>query len=72
VLERQVEKLSGRSFRLGKQVVDHQKSFQEAAPEAKQIRAEIDDLLKKAKTLPEGDLKKRLLRNLADSDLETM
>jgi hypothetical protein len=72
VLERQVEKLSGRTFQLAKQVVDRQKSFQEAAPEVKEIRVEIDDLLKKVKQLPDGDLKKRLLRNLADSDLETI
>jgi hypothetical protein len=72
VLERQVEKISGQSFQLAKQVVDHQKSFQEATSEVKKIRVEIDDLLKKVKQLPEGDLKKRLLRNLADSDLETI
>jgi hypothetical protein len=67
VLERQIEKLSTRSFQLARQVLDYQ-NHKEVLSEAKMIASEVQDLLKKVKQVQEPSVSRRLRRDLADAD----
>lgn len=69
-LERTVETLSSRAFRLAQGVIDETTSAQSVQGEASAIADEIDALLPRVKLLHDVALKERLLRELADADLE--
>ena len=69
-LERTVETLSSRAFRLAQGVIDETTSAQSVESDANTISKEIDTLLPRVKALPDESLKQRLLRELADADLE--
>ena len=69
-LERTVETLSSRAFRLAQGVIDETTSAQSVQGEASAIAQDIDALLPRVKLLHDVSLRERLLRELADADLE--
>jgi hypothetical protein len=69
-LERTVETLSSRAFRLAQGVIDETTSAQSVRGDASAIAQEIDTLLPRVKQLDDVALKERLLRELGDADLE--
>lgn len=71
VLERQVEKLSGRSLQLALKFAGGQRSSEEAGAEAALISEVVDALLPEVHALNDADLRRRLIRELADADFET-
>ncbi len=70
VLERSVQRLSSRALRLARSVVDQPATSNEVSPTAQQIANEIDSLLPNVKALTDAALQQRLMRELADADLE--
>lgn len=72
VLERQVQKLSTRAFGLARQVVNREQTYREAKMEANMVNAEVRRLLEKVKKVQDTSVKRRLLRDLADADLECL
>jgi hypothetical protein len=69
-LERAVETLSSRAFRLAQGVIDETTSAQSVQGDAKVIAQEIESLLPRVRQLSDAALKERLLRELSDADLE--
>jgi hypothetical protein len=69
-LERTVETLSSRAFRLAQGVIDETTSAQSVEGEANAIEREIGTLLPRVKQLDDTELKSRLMRELSDADLE--
>lgn len=69
-LERTVEMVSSRAFRLAQGVIDETTSAKSVEGQANDIIEEINALLPSVKQLEDAALKQRLLRELSDADLE--
>ncbi len=70
VLERAVQRLSNRALQLARSVVDQPATRSEAKLTAQQVAKEVDVLLPQVKALTDAGLQQRLMRELADTDLE--
>lgn len=70
VLDRQVSKVSTRAFQLARSVADDERSADDAADEAGALLLEIERLLPTVHSLDDEERKRRLLRSLADADME--
>lgn len=69
-LERSVQRLSNRALLLARSVVDQPTTSNAVSPTARQIANEIDTLLPNVQALTDAALQQRLMRELADADLE--
>lgn len=69
-LKPRVQQTSLRAFKLAQQAVDDPARMAALADEARQIARQVDSLLGEVKALTDETLKKRLMRDLADADLE--
>jgi len=71
LLTRQVEKLGGRTLRLAVSTGRGELELEDGIVQAKSNHGEVHRLLPEVKALEDEELKKRLLRLLANADLES-